>query len=490
VSTLTPRRAARVIVLVVAAAYLLFFQTTFLVPDSSGTYAWARSLLFDADVDFADEFERLGFISGDERIRFHPLLATGRPGNPFGMGSGLLWMPFLVTTEAVLWLAGAASEPGGYSELHVLAASTGTVLFAVAALLLIDRICRRFVGARASLGAVMGVAFGTPLFAYVFHLPTYAHANAAFATTLALWGALRARESAGAGPWVLAGATAGLAALVRAQNLFLLAIPLALWAATARGDRKGSLTKLGALAGGFGLLFAPQVVAWWRIYGVPWEIPQGGGFLDLARPHLVSVLFSPWHGLLSWSPILLLSALGAGLLFRRDRALAIGAVTTVVLQAWLVASVPDWWGGYAMGARRFVDLTPLFALWMALALAWLAQRRGRALPAALLAAGILWNQLLTLQVRVGFLSPFREVTYGEIIVGQARALWHLPRYLWALTTRSWGAIHLVVHRDSPVQPTLDPVPGWTLLLGLLACWALGLAVLAAVERWPAGRARG
>jgi len=482
-------RSVLVIALLVAVGYLLFFDTTFLVPDSSGTYAWARSILFDGDVDFSDEFARLGSISGDDRVRFSRPGETGLPGNPFGMGSGILWMPFVALAEAGLRLTGSAAQPSGYAAAHLLAASTGTVIYGLAALLLAFGVARRYWPESAALAATIACGLGTPFFAYLFHFPTYAHVNAAFGAALALAASIRARDGGEHWRWLLAGAAVGLAALIRAQHVALLVVPIALWLPTARGagDRRRAAAGGLAIPVGFLAVFSVQLLAWHRIYGAPWRVPQGGGFLDLLHPHLLSVLFSSWHGLFPWAPVLLLVIPGLVFLGRRDRPLLVGIAIALTLETWVIASAADWWAGYAIGARRFVDLTPLFVLGVAGSFAWLRERSGRLLPAAIAGVAVVENLLLTVQVRTGLLSPFREIGFGEMLAGHLGALSRLPGYLWRQATASRFGIHLVVHRDSPVEPAFDPAPEWVMALVVLCCWGLGLAAIAVAFRIGARR---
>jgi hypothetical protein len=459
-------------------AWALFFHTTFLVPDSSGNYAWARSLLFDRDVDFGDELLRLGYIEGNDRVRFHATTELGRPGNPFGMGAGLLWIPFVLLAELLLRLAGAAVSPGGYGDLHILAASAGTAVYGLAALWIGLRICVRFVRSQVALPSILACALGTPFLAYAFHLPTYAHVPAAFAVALALLAGLRARDRPSAWRWALAGAAVGLAATVRSQHVLLILLPAILWFRSER-ERAGRTAREGlALGAGFALVFGVQLVAWLRIYG-RLGLPQGGAFLDLLRPHLVGVLLSPWHGLLSWSPILAPALAGLFLLFRRDRRLAVGLGLVTLAEVWLVASVVDWWGGYAFGARRLVDLTPVFVLGLAVALDRVGSTAARWTVAALAVA---WNLALTTALRTGLLSPFREPTYGDLLAAVGGGMLRLPAYLAGELVTPWSRIHLIVHRDSPVRPVFDVAPPWLVPLGLGLCWILGLAVLRLFDR--------
>ena len=484
------RSEARTAALLGAAlltAWLLLFHTTFLVPDSSGTYAWGRSLLYDRDVDFRNELDRLGWIEGDSRVRFHATTDGGRPGNPFGMGSGILWMPFLLAADGVLALGGGAPTPRGYTDLHVLAASTGTAVYGLAALLLGWRVARRYAPQAEARTATLALGLGTPFLAYAVHLPTYAHVNAAFTAAVVLSASLWARDAPLPWRWALAGAAVGAAGLVRAQGVVLLAIPLVLWADRARGGGRRGRIGGAALLGGFAAVFSLQIVAWLRIYG-SLQVPQGGGFLDLLRPHLLGVLLSPWHGLLPWAPVLILVIPGLAVLWRKDRPLALGAAAAALGQIWLVASVPDWWGGYALGARRLVDLTPVFLLAAAPGLSWLRDRAGSAVAHGGAVIASLWSLLLMVRVRSGGLSAFREISWGDLLQGQGTALLHLPSYLWQQATTSRWAIHTVVHRDSPVQPQLDSAANWMFPVALGLCWAAGLAAMLALQRWGDRRA--
>jgi hypothetical protein len=475
-----PRRGALALAAAGLLGYLAFSHTTFLVPDSAGTYAWSRSLLYDHDVDFRAEYARLGSIEGDERVRFSRPGATGLPGNPFGMGSGILWLPFVTAAEVLLRLSGEAVRPGGYCTSHLLAASAGTALYGIAALLLSGAVARRLVGSGAAIAAVAAVGFGTPFLAYLYHLPTYAHVNAAFGAAVTLVAAWRARRDDTLAGWGLAGAAAGFAAVIRAQHVVLLVIPLALLAARRRQGGNGVRVLL--LLTGAAAVFSVQLAAWSAIYGSPFEIPQGGEFLDLARPALARLLFSPWHGLFPWAPVLLLVGVGLPLLWRRDPALAAGVGVALLGEIYVAAAATDWWAGYSFGARRLVDLTPLWAVAIAPAFEWTGRRWGRATAAGIAAAAIALNLVLTAAVRMGEISPFREIGAGELLRGAARAAIALPAYLGREVLADRTVIQFVVHRDAPAPPTLDAAGAGVIALTLVLCWLLGLAFLVPLAR--------
>jgi hypothetical protein len=216
----------------------------------------------------------------------------------------------------------------------------------------------------------------------------------------------------------------------------------------------------GALLG-----FAPQLAVD-RVLFATW-LPQrpAGQDLQPVPGHYLDVLFSSYHGLVVWSPIAVVAVVGIVLL--RRPALQIASAYALVVEVALNGAAPDWWGGYAFGARRFVDLTPFFALGLA-EVAWRVGPRVAAIAVAVFGA---WNALLVANltyVERGDHDP----GYGGLLVGQVEALGQVPRLLAqgaAARDLLWWP---VLHRS------FAPVEG----LALLACEVLVVALAAFVAR--------
>ena len=86
----------------------------------------------------------------------------------------------------------------------------------------------------------------------------------------------------------------------------------------------------------------------------------------------MAVLFSDKHGLISWTPILLIAIVGIVLVARRAPLVCWAAALFLAASWYVNAAVADWWAGEAFGARRFVSCYPIFVLGMT---AFFAQRR-------------------------------------------------------------------------------------------------------------------
>ena len=174
---------------------------------------------------------------------------------------------------------------------------------------------------------------------------------------------------------------------------------------------KDKLAGLAATALAFVAAFLPQMLVWVVLYGRPIALPQGEGFMQWTGPHLVAVLFSDNHGLITWTPLLAVALVGLTRFVTRHTGPGV-SIAVVVLLSWYVnAAVADWWGGEAFGARRFLSLFPLFALGLA---CWLSRDApGRIRPWKLGLVFVLFaaNALLLLQYQLfmkgrGDLAPY------------------------------------------------------------------------------------
>jgi hypothetical protein len=180
---------------------------------------------------------------------------------------------------------------------------------------------------------------------------------------------------------------------------------------------------------GAALAFAPQSFVWQRLYGHPLTIPQGSAFMKWGAPALWQVLVSDNHGLFSWTPVLLLSVAGLVPLVRRDARVGVPAAAFLLASWYVNASVVDWWGGEAFGARRFVACFPVFVLGAAMLF-----ERWRDRPPVLVTtvlAFVALNGLLLLQYQafmhgVRSLVPYPKGWYG-LYVARFAVPWDLLR---------------------------------------------------------------
>jgi hypothetical protein len=392
--------------------------------DALGYFSYLRSAAFDRDLDLANEYATW-------ELPEQPRTATGRRYNQYTVGPAIVWSPFLILGHLYVLvdreIGPERYEANGYSAPYLRSAALGTVTLAVTAAWLLGGTIARRVGPRLAALAVAAAVATSPVFFYVFAQPLMAHGlTFAFAAAL-VWAVDRVQADPSRARWLVVGALAGAVVAVRLQAGVLVVIPGVVAALQIRRQRARPMWIAGAAATAL-LVVVPQLLAWKVLYGRFFQVPAGPGlrewqpgqgWFDPWSPRLVDVLFAADHGLFTWTPALILAALGLLLALPRWPALAGAGVFVLFATAWINGSLADWWGSDAFGGRRFDVVVPFFAVGYAAVLD-LCRRRPLLAPTAVLAVLALWN--------VGLVNLFRnggvtEAAALEQVAGrQARQL--------------------------------------------------------------------
>jgi hypothetical protein len=415
------RRAFAIVALVWLATTLLWLQPGVLIPDGAGYYAWLPSTHLDRDLLFFDEWQRFGLIRGSE-IRFKDVTATDHLSNHWTAGSAMVWYPAFLLGSAARSLVPPLRQfaANGISLPYNVPVVATSALAGLAALLIGAAIARRFVDERAAVLAAIAIWFGSPLLWYSLLSATMAHAIGAAVCALVVLLALRLREGVTAERMFSLGLAIGLAAAVRPQNAPFALVPLFL---VPRDAWRAMLRKLPMLFAGGLLAALPQLIASQALYGAPLAFVNVGGaqhgndWHPFERVWLVETLFSSYHGMFVWTPLLAVAIAGFFFLHRADRGLGHAAMTMFAAQ-WLINSLLDrtFWSGLAFGQRRFDNCTIFFLL----GLAALFARLPRWIAIAIAALGSTWTLSLVFAARLVDLNAYQ--TLGELWDAQLAAI--------------------------------------------------------------------
>src|SRR5205814_3192090 len=136
-------------------------------------------------------------------------------------------------------------------------------------------------------------------------------------------------------------------------------------------------------------------------------------------PYFFQVFFSSNHGLLSWTPVLLLAISGLFLLWQREPCGGAPFLAAFLAFYLFISCYPDWPGISSYGNRFFVSLTPLFILGLAVFFARAAQlfrsqRIALVTAVALLTGFTLWNGGLIFQWGSHLIPTRGPVSFSEI----------------------------------------------------------------------------
>ncbi len=428
------------VALLAALAAALFSHDNRLTADGIDHYVYLRSLWVDHDLDLGNDYEAV------TRGRAADLEKTplGRVANPHPIGPAIVWAPFYAAAELVTRLRGgsAGGADPSLDSMHRGAIALASLLYGWLGLVLLYHAARRLAGDMPALLSALGIGLATFLYWYLVHDSAMAHAPAFAAAALVVWLWLRPAP-APRSIWraVALGAACGLAALLRWQAalLFVVVLADAIERAARRESAAAVLRDVAAAGLAALIVFTPQLVVFKLLYGSWFTIPQGTRFLA-GNPAWSGVLFSPHHGLFSWSPFLYCGAAGFLLWLRRAPAQALTAFVVFLLCARLNAGVGDWWGGSAFGGRRFDIVLPFFGIATALFFQWAVSfvaRRPAWAVAAACALFASWNLLLVSNFRTGVWDYSGPVTFEEMGRGVAGTVdrtigspFSLPGALW------------------------------------------------------------
>lgn len=341
------------------------------IGDALEHYVQLRSVVFDHDLQFRNDY------AGVRRIDEAALAAdvedrkttTGHLRNYMTVGPALLWAPLFLAVAAgvkLLNVVGVAYPLDGFGRAFQASAGFSGIFAATFGSWLAFRTASLLFETRTAIWATLTIWLSSSMLYYSFVSPTYSHAPSALAVSAFFFYWIRTRDRQHIGRYLVCGVLVGVCALMRWQDAMLLAV-LGVDALAHRrpGGWAALAARLAAASAGAFVAFIPQMAVWMVLYGRPLTLPQGAGFMIWHQPALLAVLFSDYHGLISWTPIAGLAIAGLILLFRRDPLVAAGGAIFLVASWYVNAAVVDWWGGAAFGARRFVSLYPVFVLGLA-----------------------------------------------------------------------------------------------------------------------------
>jgi hypothetical protein len=464
------RRAGPWLLVALFALSLPTVTSRIYASDEVQYFAYLRSLWFDRDVSFENEYRYFDERGIARSEGFHETFLerqtdTGHRINFATIGCAVLWLPFYAIGDVVARVSG--STPDGYSRPYVAAIAYGSAVYGFLALLLSARTAGRWLDVTSSRTrtaarlygagddaswsgtlAAFAVWAGTPLLFYMYIAPPMSHACSAFAVSafIAMW--MRVRERWSLGGLAALGAMGALMAMVREQDAFFIVGPaidmaraFVIRPLVPASSTPGALTlatrglaaALVALA-----VYTPQALAYQALNGYVGPSPLVARKMTWTAPHLFEVAFSSEHGLVTWTPLVVLALLGLLAVILRPPSVAgdfrwVAALLLLMMfvQLFVVGSVESWTGAGGFGQRRFVALSAILVLGLAALWMTVRSRVGKSAVAVLVAVCVWWNVGLTVQFGAGLmdrqrLEPLRNA-YVTFVV--------LPRELPKLAAR-------------------------------------------------------
>lgn len=404
------RRGVAVVAIVHAILGVFLLVPGYVRPDSVAIYSWLRSIVFDRDLVFFNEWAGMGLIV-DGVTMFKEITPVGALANHWWVGTSMLSAPAYLVAHGFARLAPSAQN--GMSGIYAFVLAWASVAFGVVASVFALRMARCADG-RAQNRMLLALALvwaGSPLVYYEFRLPLGTHLAGALAVAAGCWFMIRAADDDDAIAAFIAGLWLGLAVAARLQHVVLAPAVLA-YLLIRRRPRLLIAGTIGSL-----LPIVVQGLAWFAVYGHPLgplvtgASHAGSTWMPFTRSAMGAVLFSSWHGLFSWSPVLIAAVVGWIVALRGERHAEAWMFLLMFAGEWVANGLFDryFWGGLSFGARRFIDLAAPFAV----GVYWCLLRWPRA-TLVFGAPAVAWNLLLAAAATVTTLDLSRDLAPADL----------------------------------------------------------------------------
>jgi hypothetical protein len=339
------RNRGQLLIVVLFLLLLPFSLPRIYATDEVQYYAYVRSIYFDYDLDFRNEYEHFAQLGEqqqppDPAVRNallhtdaqNPNPTSGKLRNVAPVGSAIMWAPGFVLADIGVRVAnafGAQIAADGYSPPYISAVCFMSAFYTLGGLLLNYRMARRYAGSFAATVATITIWLASPLVMYTFILMPWSHATGffLFALFLTIWLGPEDGQRAAAprtgelgttddrqpttdnrqpttdnrqrmARWALLGLIGGLMTMTREQLGLLLIIPAAeaviTYANFARARRWPEARRLLLnhllFAAIFVISLAPQLLAYQILNGRPLPSATVSGKLIWCSPHFIDTL--------------------------------------------------------------------------------------------------------------------------------------------------------------------------------------------------------
>lgn len=395
-------------------------------------YSWLRSIWFDGDVDFTNEYTTFAQLNPNSGITESILQAdrirekTGRYGNIAPVGSAILWAPWFIISDLLLRGLhsigiGLQIPADGYSWPYQRAISYASAIYAFIGLLITYRIAQQWSSLFSTRIATLGIWLATPLVFYMTIQMPFAHANGFFVTTCFIYSWLQTQQHPQSRRWwALMGVCAGGMFLVREQLILFAILPassvfltLIQYIRTHQGKAIWAAIRVWMIAATCAVvMLTPQIAAYWLVNGEPRPASEVSGKLNVCSPHAIDTLIDfdttpepicnvgpepiviqPFsRGALIWSPILALAIIGMALFAYRVPHIGIPFLLAFMLQVWINGAFGTTWHlSGAFGFRRLIECSAIFVVGLAYLFTHLEKRMHWSILLISVIAFISWN---------------------------------------------------------------------------------------------------
>ena len=123
------------------------------------------------------------------------------------------------------------------------------------------------------------------------------------------------------------------------------------------------------------IVWIPQLLYWKTITGDWFYYSYGGERFFFNDPKIFDVLFSFRKGWLLYTPVMILSLIGMGLLWKKNRQYFFPILIFFICNLYVISSWWCWWYGGGFGMRPLIESYAILAIPLATCLVWVGKQK-------------------------------------------------------------------------------------------------------------------
>jgi hypothetical protein len=372
--------------------------------DAKGYYAYLPAVFIYQDLNFGffDHIEKQKYFNEDTYYEYR-IAAHDKVINKYYCGTALLEWPFFCIAHGITTISGGDSD--GYSKLYPIMISVAALFYLFIGLLFVNATLKLYGLGEWRRALVLAVlVFGTNLFYYSVGEPGTSHIFSFCFVAVFFYCAKNYFMSCEKKYFWIMGLLLGLITLIRPVNvLMIFALPFAAgsWPALQNGIREALKHKFQLISGVlyFMLVVSIQFIYYKLSTGYFFVYSYGTEKFDFLHPHIFDILFSYKKGLFLYTPIYLLSLAGLFFLWKKDKFSFFSGFMFFIFITYVFSSWWQWYYGGSFSSRVYVEILPIFAVWLGVALGLCTNRLTKITAVATLTILTIICQIQTYQYR-------------------------------------------------------------------------------------------
>lgn len=340
-------------------------------------YAYLPATFIEKDY----KFRFMDSTTNDYSRKYWPeKISNGNRVIKTSMGLSIMYSPFFFIAHSLSNSLGY--EADGFTTPYAFALIFSSIIYTILGLILLRKILLKYFNDLIVTFTLLIICLATNLYWYVVVEGPVSHSYsfALFSTFMYLNEKWHEKQS-----WknsILLGLVLGLISLVRPTNCIIIIIFL-LYNVYSKSSFIDKITlfiknykKILIFALFTFIVWIPQLLYWKSVTG-SWLYYSYGEYENFyfTNPKIFEVLFSFRKGWLIYTPVMIFSIIGIGMLWKMNKKYFFPILIFLIINIYIISSWWSWWYGGGFGMRPMIESYALLAIPLACFFKWISQKK-------------------------------------------------------------------------------------------------------------------